>query len=167
MPITSLCHDRAQALTSVPGPSPSRCSHCCVSGSSLPQREPRREKSRSPRSRGHVSVPQGIVVASDGVAWFAEQSANAIGSLSNGIFSRYPLPTAGSAPFSVTIGADGNIWFTERLSNRIGKITPTGVITEYPIPTAGSRPGGSRRTRRCPVVHRTGRQPDRADHHRG
>ena len=71
-----------------------------------------------------------------------QRSANAIGSLSNGTFSQYPLPNAGSAPFWVALGSDGNVWFTERTGNRIGTITSTGEITEYPIPTAGSQPGG-------------------------
>ncbi len=89
-----------------------------------------------------ASLPQGIVIGPDGVSWFAQRSANAIGSLSNGTFSQYPLPNAGSAPFWVALGSDGNVWFTERTGNRIGKITSTGEITEYLIPTAGSQPGG-------------------------
>jgi len=55
-----------------------------------------------------ASLPQGIVIGPDGVSWFAQRSANAIGSLSNGIFSQYPLPNAGSAPFWVALGSDGN-----------------------------------------------------------
>jgi virginiamycin B lyase len=87
-----------------------------------------------------ASLPQGIVIGPDGVSWFAQRSANAIGSLSNGTFSQYPLPNAGSAPFWVALGSDGNVVQASTGNRR--EITSTGEITEYLIPTAGSQPGG-------------------------
>ena len=72
-----------------------------------------------------ASLAQGIVIGPDGVSWFAQRSANAIGSSSNGTFSQYLLPNAGSAP-SGSRSVPTGTWFTERTGNRIGKITSTG-----------------------------------------
>ena len=115
-----------------------------------------------------VSLPQGIVVGPDGVSWFAQRSANAIGSLSNGTFSQYPLPNAGSAPFWVALGlrrervVHGALREPDRQDHIDGR--------DHRVPDPDRRQSARRdhgRARRCAVVHRTDRQPDRTDHHRG
>lgn len=77
--------------------------------------------------------------------WFAEQSANQIGSItSNGHITEYPLPTANAMPTYLVADSAGIIWFSEYKANQLGRITLTGHIKEYPIPGAGpvgSTPG--------------------------
>jgi sugar lactone lactonase YvrE len=58
----------------------------------------------------------------------------------SGVFTEYPIPTAGATPFGIAAGPDGNLWFTESNGNKVAKVTTAGVFTEYPIPTAGSLP---------------------------
>jgi streptogramin lyase len=90
-----------------------------------------------------ASLPQGVTVGPDGLVWFAERTANAIGRLTpDGTFAEFPLPSGSAQPFSIAVGPDGNLWFTERSGNRIGRLTPAGTITEFAVPTAASQPAG-------------------------
>jgi hypothetical protein len=60
----------------------------------------------------------------------------------SGVFTEFPVPTAGSYPYGITAGPDGNLWFAEGVGNKVARVTTSGVFTEYPVPAAGSYPTG-------------------------
>jgi virginiamycin B lyase len=82
-----------------------------------------------------------------GMVWFTDLNSNAVWSfeMSRMMFTKYPLPNAGSGPYQLAQDQAGNIWFTELYGGRIGEIDMQGLLKEYVIPTRlifGSK-GGS------------------------
>jgi streptogramin lyase len=106
-----------------------------------------------PFTPGLSAVPASITTGSDGALWFTENGIcvgnlcgeNNIGRITtSGAITKYPVPTANSAPTGITSGVspDTALWFTEESGNNIGRITPAGWIQEFPVPTTGSAPLG-------------------------
>ena len=94
---------------------------------------------RVPTADAH---PTGTTIGPDGAVWFTETGTNAIGRLSGGVITEYPLPHGGT-PAAITSGPDGALWFTESGASRLGRIATDGAITEYPVPAcAGCSDGG-------------------------
>jgi virginiamycin B lyase len=92
-----------------------------------------------PVSGGCSIVPSDIAVGPDGNLWFTEAIRNSIGRLTpTGVFTFFPIPTAGAGPNGITPGPDGALWFTEFQANQIGRIDPaTGTITEFGTSSGG------------------------------
>jgi virginiamycin B lyase len=93
------------------------------------------------------SSPYGLVFGPEHAVWYTDPNSNSIGRLlSDGLVTRFPIPTAGANPLGITVGSDGNLWFTENVTGGIGRLTPTGEVTEFraPNPNAGivTGPGG-------------------------
>lgn len=90
------------------------------------------------------SFPVGIVVAPNGIVWFAQQNAHQIGRLdpATGKITEFKTPTPNSGPVGITVGADNHIWFTEAFANKIGRFNPNKPeeIEEFTIPTPVSAP---------------------------
>jgi virginiamycin B lyase len=84
---------------------------------------------------------QGLVVDSNGTAWFGDDQNNSIVQrTSSGTLTKHAIPTANAMPTGLTVGPDGRIWFTEYTAPKVGAIDPsTGTMTEYSMPT-GSYP---------------------------
>jgi sugar lactone lactonase YvrE len=49
----------------------------------------------------------------------------------DGVITKFRIPTPESRPTSITAGPDGNLWFTEPDAGKVGRITPQGVVTEF------------------------------------
>jgi virginiamycin B lyase len=83
----------------------------------------------------------GLAAAPNGAIWFAETTANKIGTIEpSGQIQEQTVPTANSGPSSVAVAPDGTVWFTESQAAKIAEIPTSGPIQEYPIP-AGAEPG--------------------------
>ncbi len=83
----------------------------------------------------------GLAAAPNGAIWFAETTANKIGTIEpSGQIREQAVPTANSGPSSVAVAPDGTVWFTESQAAKIAEIPTSGPIQEYPIP-AGAEPG--------------------------
>jgi virginiamycin B lyase len=84
-----------------------------------------------------------IVAGPDGALWFTENATNKIGRITtDGLLTRFSVPTPDSQPHSIVAGPDGALWFTENAGNKIGRITTAGVVAEFSIPTPNSLPTG-------------------------
>jgi virginiamycin B lyase len=68
-------------------------------------------------------VGQGITSGPDGALWFTD-GANINRVTTDGLFTRYPVPTPDSNPLGIATGPDGNIWFVETSANKIGRLVP-------------------------------------------
>jgi streptogramin lyase len=66
----------------------------------------------------------GLTAGPGGKLWFADQTADLIGSMTlDGTFAEYPTPTPFSGPASIVADSSGNLWFGEGFANKIGKLT--------------------------------------------
>lgn len=64
-----------------------------------------------------------ITAGSNGVLWFAEQSASKIASITtSGAITEYATPTAAANPTTIASSANGSIWFSETNADQIGQI---------------------------------------------
>jgi hypothetical protein len=107
------------------------------------------------------SRPATITSGPDGNLWFTELGGGKIGRITPaGQITEFPAPGLYMYSPGITSGPDGAIWFTTGAG--IGRITPSGSVTEFPTPV--STPDDHQRARWQPLVHRTGRWEDRADH---
>ena len=113
------------------------------------------------------AATSGIAAGRDGNLWFTEFNGNKIGRI-NPTAQITELPRShdrrearrdhGRA-LTATSGSPS------MAATRSGGSPRQTQITEFPVPTAGSDPSGDHgRARRQPLVHRAGRQQDRADH---
>jgi streptogramin lyase len=81
------------------------------------------------------SGPESITVGPDGLVWFIEDGATAVGRVNaDGSISEFPWvgPTEGfgNSLTSITPGPDGNLWFLDfNPPGHIAKITPDGVMS--------------------------------------
>lgn len=88
--------------------------------------------------------PAGIVVGANGVVWFTEAYANAVGSFSSGQFHQYNLSAWVRSPTGIAIDSGGNLWITQHGGSFISEFNPSsnyfrtfststiGVITSLP-----------------------------------
>lgn len=92
-----------------------------------------------PTASAGVSAIASFPVTSKSIAYFAEKTANKIGSVtSSGSFNEYAIPTPNTGVNAIYVDYSGNVWFTEPNVNRIGKMTPSGTFSEYKVPTANA-----------------------------
>jgi virginiamycin B lyase len=86
--------------------------------------------------------PESITAGPDGALWFTD--SDSIGRVTtDGVITKFSIPTTDSGPDGITSGPDGALWFIEALASKIGRITTVGAITEFPMPTANvSAQGG-------------------------
>lgn len=91
-----------------------------------------------------ASVPNGLVIAPDGVVFVTEFFGNKIARIDprRKTIEEFPIPTPDSWPTALALDSRGNLWFNENKGNKIGRLSPSGQITEYLIPTPNSRPTG-------------------------
>jgi streptogramin lyase len=85
----------------------------------------------------------GIAARGNDVFW-AAFNTNSIWrySAATGVFTEFPIPTAGAIPFDVAVAADGSVWFTEFGADQLGHLDPaTGAIVETSV---GNGPNGPR-----------------------
>jgi streptogramin lyase len=97
-------------------------------------------------SQGNVNS---IAAGPDGNLWFTSFAqyppdgtfgAATVGRVTMaGAVTRFPLPSARSAPSNITAGPDGNLWFVDRAGNTIGRITTSGMVTEFSLPTTSGQ----------------------------
>ena len=72
--------------------------------------------------------------------WFAEYTANQIGSFSTaGRFKEYGIPTLASHPSGIVAGPDGAIWFAENIG-QIGRMTTSGSFVQLPVSVPYAEP---------------------------
>jgi streptogramin lyase len=86
--------------------------------------------------------PFDVAVDANGVVWFTEFHAGAIGRLdpATGTITETPVPNNGG-PQHIAIATNGSVWFTERFNHRIGRLDPSNnQVTQFPTltPSAGS-----------------------------
>ena len=99
--------------------------------------------------------PAELVVAPDGVVWFTDNGAAAVGRLApDGTVRMFPV-SAGRQPASIGIGPGGEVWFTQYAwsepaqpgdpppatpgPSAIGRIGLDGTVTEFPLPTQANK----------------------------
>ncbi len=92
------------------------------------------------------SAPNDLAFDSDGVLWFTEANADAIGRLDprTGVIQHYHLPAHQNAqalnPYGVAVDRRGAVWFTESTTNRLGRLDPpTGQIRYFTVPGADTQ----------------------------
>lgn len=90
-------------------------------------------------------APNDLAIDVQGIVWFTEMNADAIGRLDphSGHLRHYPISARRSAqtlnPYGVTIDPRGMVWFTESSTNRVGQLDPaTGSIHFFSTPGAGN-----------------------------
>ncbi|NOS67653.1 MAG: DUF4215 domain-containing protein [Candidatus Peribacteraceae bacterium] len=76
-------------------------------------------------------------VPPNGNIWFAETTANKIGSMdtAGGNVKEYSIPTSNGFPVGIASLNDGSVWFTEQIGNKIGRI---GCALSVSSSSAGS-----------------------------
>jgi len=87
------------------------------------------------------AFPHDVAVGPDGMLWFTEQRADAIGSLDpkNGVFREIAVAPE-SSPHGLAVGRDGVVWFTANAKGYIGELHPaTGEIIEHTLPDARAK----------------------------
>jgi virginiamycin B lyase len=89
-----------------------------------------------------AGFPIDIAAGPDGAMWFAERSANQIGTVTTAwSFHEYPTTSAGDSPRGIVAGPDGNLWFASQSNDSIDKMPASGApVTPFGIPTAASAP---------------------------
>jgi len=86
--------------------------------------------------------PFDVAVDDNGIVWFTEFHAGAIGRLdpATGIITEMPVPNNGG-PQHIAIATDGSVWFTERFNHRIGRLDPSNnQVTQFPTLTPSAGP---------------------------
>ncbi|WP_151728239.1 Vgb family protein [Thermogemmatispora aurantia] len=92
-------------------------------------------------------APNELLMDRQGLIWFTEMNADALGRLNpaTGELRQYPLAAHHTVqqlnPYGLASDAHGNLWFTESSRNRIGYLDPrTGAITTFSTPDPGAMP---------------------------
>jgi virginiamycin B lyase len=96
------------------------------------------------RTAKHLANGNGVTVSGTGV-FFAAFNTNSIWryDTASGVFTEFPIPTAGATPSDVATAADGAVWFSEAGANRLGRLDPaTGAVTEFALPGGPNGPRG-------------------------
>lgn len=81
--------------------------------------------------------PRRILVADDGMIWFAEYQAGKIGRFDpkTEAFQEYSVPGASPTPYALGMDRDKYIWYSSYDMDVLGRLdTKTGNVTEYPFP---------------------------------
>ena len=88
------------------------------------------------------AFPHDPATGHDGVLWFTEQRANAIGAFDPFVhtFREYRIPTPDSGPHGIAVDAFGDVWFTAGKRGYIGRLDPdAGAFAEWPMPDARAK----------------------------
>ncbi len=92
-------------------------------------------------------APNDLAIDRQGMVWFTEMNADALGRLnpSSGDLQQFPLAAHQSVqqlnPYGIAIDQQNNVWFSESSQNRIGRLNPyTGQITTFALPDLQAEP---------------------------
>jgi virginiamycin B lyase len=67
--------------------------------------------------------PVGITTGADGALWVTGFASTEIGRMTtDGVLTKFAVPTYASVPYHIIAGPDGSLWFTEQEGNLIGQI---------------------------------------------
>jgi len=62
-------------------------------------------------------------VGPDNAIWFTGYDSTEIGRITtDGMLTKFAVPTSAGVPYHIIAGPDGSLWFTEQEGNQIGQI---------------------------------------------